>query len=409
MPSPKDDVKAIASKFTKKAQPKTANVNTKPEKPDVKGFQKKATPVKNVRLPKGTPDDVRAIVQKYLTPDADKVSRTDVLKDIQHIVKAFTKKTPGQGPGETPPAKATPPKVKTRTVEPPKPPAPVLPPSSPKDDVRAIVRAKTKKATTMRVGGPAKPTPKPKPAPAPVEPPDDEPEPSIQALTKAKTKKTSVPDLHPRIVRTDDRPHLTFFDKVKNSMRRDGIPLLTKKARAWMRGKLTDMRTPSRKGLVQQGESLAEVLIGHMFFFFYDAKHKKTLPYWDKFPLIFPLELYDDGFLGLNLHYLDRNLRIRLFDKLLDFANNKFYDDTTRLKLSYALLASVAKFPEVRPCVKRYLATQVRSQFLRVHPSEWEIALFLPVEMFQKQSVDSVWADSRRKIRKMKMNAKPKK
>lgn len=397
---PTDDVKNIARKYVKKAQPKTANVNTKREKPDVKGFAQKATPVKNVRLPKGTPDDVRAIVQKYLNPEADNLTRADVLKDIKHIVKAFTKKTPGQGPGEKAPGKAEAPKIKKRTVAPPPAPEPVIPPPTPKDDVQQIVKDKIKKATTMRVGPPSKPTPKP-PAPPDDEPDDEEPS-TVKSIATAKTKKTSVPDLHPHVVRTDDKPYLTFFDKVKNAMRRDGIPLLTKKARLWMKGKLTDIRTPSRKGLVQKGEKLADVLIGNMFFFFYDAKHKKTLPYWDKFPLIFPLELYDDGFLGLNLHYLDRNLRIRLFDKLLDFANNKMYDDTTRLKLSYALLSSVAKFPEVRPCIKRYLTTQVRSQFLRVHPSEWEISLFLPVEMFQKQSVDAVWADSRRKIRKAK-------
>ena len=379
--TPKDDITQIVKAKAKKSTPK-ANVSSKPEPPP------------KIRLPKDTPDDVRAIVKKYLEPTPKKVARADVLKDIQSIVKAFTKKTPGQAKAKIPPPPKPVTRPKVSTPPPASEPVPAAAPV-PKDDVRAIVKAKTKKATTMRAAPPKTPA-KPKAAPAPV----IKPSPAAD-LAKAKTRKTSVPDLHPRIYPTDDRP-LTFFDKVKNRMRRDGIPLLTKKARAWMKTTLTSMKTPSRKGLVQNGETLAEVLIGNMFFFFYDAKHKKTLPYWDRFPLIFPLELYDDGFLGINLHYLDRNMRVRLFDKLLDFKNNDRFDDSTKLKLSYALLASVAKFPEVKPCVKRYLASHVKSEFLRVHPSEWEIALFLPVEMFQKQSADFVWADSRRKIRKAK-------
>jgi len=373
--TPKDDITQIVKAKAKKATPK-ANVSTKPE------------PLPKIRLPKDTPDDVRDIVKKYLQPTPKKVARTDVLKDIQSIVKAFAKKTPGQEKAKVPPV---PTPVTRQKSTPPPAPVPAEPtPTTPKDDVRAIVKSKTKKATTMRVAPSTKPGAKKDQAPA--SPTAD--------LAKTKTKK-GTPDLHPRIYATDDRP-LSFFDKVKNRMRREGVPLLTKKARAWMRTTLTSLRTPSRKNLIQQGETLAEALIGNMYFFFYDAKHKKTLPYWDRFPLIFPLELYDDGFLGINLHYLDRNLRIRLFDKLLDFKNNNNFDDTTKLKLSYALLASVAKFPEVRPCIKRYLASHVKSEFLRVHASEWEIALFLPVEMFQKQSAEFVWADSRRKIRQAK-------
>lgn len=354
---PSNDIQQIVTANIKKT-PKT-NVSVKPE------------PAPRVRLPKGTPDDVRAIVQKYINPGPKKVNKADVLKDIKNIVKAFTKKTPGQEKAKIP----TPPKpvVRPKVEPPPLAPEPPKPASSTKDDVRAIVKAKTQKAPTMRAAAPtmaAKPTPAPK-------------------------------NLHPKIVPTEDRP-LTFFDKVKNRMRREGIPILTKKARAWMKNTLANLRTPSRKGLLNNGETLAEILIGNMFMFFYDAKHKETLPYWDRFPLIFPLELYDDGFLGINLHYLDRNLRLRLFDKLLDFKSNPRFDDDTKLKLSYALLSSVSKFPEVRPCIKRYLSDHVRSQFLRVHPSEWEIALFLPVEMFQKKSTEYVWAESRRQIRQAK-------
>lgn len=378
MAKPTDDIQNIVKTKVRKSTP-TSNVSIKPE------------PAPKLRLPKDTPDDVRAIVKKYLAPEPKKVSRADVLKDIQKIVKSFSKKTPGQEKAKIPaaPKPVTRPKATTAPILAPEPKKPT---EGPSDDVRAIVKSKTRPAAKMQVA-----PPKPRPAARMQVAPKQKP--SAADLVKSKTKKTSVPDLHPKIDPTEDRP-LTFFDKVKNRMRREGIPILTKKARAWMKQRLTSIRTPSRKGLVENGETLADVLIGNMFFFFYDAKHKKTLPYWDRFPMIFPLELYDDGFLGINLHYLDRTLRVRLFDKLLQFKNNDRFDNTTKLKLSYALLSSVAKFPEVRPCIKRYLSSHVKSQFLRVNPSEWEIALFLPVEMFQKQSAEYVWSESRRAIRK---------
>src|SRR4051812_30598339 len=56
--------------------------------------------------------------------------------------------------------------------------------------------------------------------------------------------------------------------------------------------------------------------IGTMIMYFYDAKLKDVLPYWDQFPLVFPIEIYDDGFLGINLHYLPPMLRAKLMDAL---------------------------------------------------------------------------------------------
>ena len=55
--------------------------------------------------------------------------------------------------------------------------------------------------------------------------------------------------------------------------------------------------------------SRSSTVIGKMYFFFYDPKHKDKLPIYDKFPLFFPIEIYPDGFLGLKLHYLSTNER----------------------------------------------------------------------------------------------------
>lgn len=140
-----------------------------------------------------------------------------------------------------------------------------------------------------------------------------------------------------------------------------------------------------RKKIVNNTErSRDSVVIGKMFFFSYDPKFKKTLPMYDRFPLVFPIEPYSDGFLGLNLHYLAPAERSWLLTKLSGFSNNKKYDASTRLKLTYDLLSSTKKLSRVsRPCVKRYLFGHVRSRFIEITANEWEKAINLPVAMFE--------------------------
>ena len=180
-----------------------------------------------------------------------------------------------------------------------------------------------------------------------------------------------------------------------------------KAAMDWLVGKMkvTAQKESPRVGLPKtQSELLAlrerqrkQQLIGEMYFFVYDPKHKKTLPYYDKFPLIFPIETYSDGFLGLNLHYLDIRNRMILLDTLAELRNNEKYDHTTRLKLSYDAVKGMSNL--VKPCVKRYLYSHVRSKFIRVDASEWDIAIFLPVQSFSKAQDFQVWKDSRKKAR----------
>ena len=45
-------------------------------------------------------------------------------------------------------------------------------------------------------------------------------------------------------------------------------------------------------------------MLGRMYMFYYDPKHKKTLKTYDRFPLIFPIKKESDGFIGMNFHYL---------------------------------------------------------------------------------------------------------
>ena len=65
---------------------------------------------------------------------------------------------------------------------------------------------------------------------------------------------------------------------------------------------------------------------GRMNLFVYDPKYKKTLPFYDTFPLVLPLETIKGGFMGLNFHYLPYPLRFRLLERMQKFATNSKFD-----------------------------------------------------------------------------------
>jgi hypothetical protein len=135
---------------------------------------------------------------------------------------------------------------------------------------------------------------------------------------------------------------------------------------------------------------------GSMYFFEYDPKHKDTLPYYDRFPLIFPINKVKGGILGMNMHYLPPKMRAQLMDALYSVSSDNNYDEQTTLSISYKILNSASNFRLFKPTVKMYLASQVRSRFIKINSSEWDTALFLPVQSFQKASNSKVWSDSRK-------------
>lgn len=189
-----------------------------------------------------------------------------------------------------------------------------------------------------------------------------------------------------------------LIERIKQSLAKEGLKPRTNKARDWLRVKIKDLN-PTRQALLSDRTRFKDrSIIGKMYFFYYDPKTKDTLPYYDRFPLVLPIEQYNDGFLGLNLHYIHPKQRIILLDKLSEYANNEKFDGTTKLRLSYDLLAKASKITEVKPCIKRYLFNHVESRFLEITADEWDIAALLPMESFVGASTGKVYADSRKKI-----------
>jgi hypothetical protein len=194
-----------------------------------------------------------------------------------------------------------------------------------------------------------------------------------------------------------------IFDNILIQGARQGIiPARTNAARDWYRsaaGKLMSNITPGVfEKRTDEARKVSSMEFGYMYAFKYDPKTKNDLPYYDTFPLIFPIRMDSDGFLGINFHYLPPVLRAKLMNALYSTLTNKKYDDTTKVKISYSILQSASKYRYFKPMLKKYLRSQVRSQFLEIQVNEWDIAIFLPTESFRKTDTGRVWEDSRKKI-----------
>ena len=146
------------------------------------------------------------------------------------------------------------------------------------------------------------------------------------------------------------------------------------KSTQWYKDKIKEFGKPGAMDLIRDGKRSNKPFYGRMNMFFYDPKYKKTLPYYDTFPLVLPLEFYSDGFLGINFHYLPIPLRIKLLDGLVDYSNNNNFDESTRLVVDYSKLKSLNI---IKPTLHRYLAGQTKSQFRRIDADEFTVAALL--------------------------------
>ena len=191
----------------------------------------------------------------------------------------------------------------------------------------------------------------------------------------------------------------SFFEKMQLQAFRAGIKPSTDESQDWFRDKLRNIRNINRQTLLRDSAvtRVTRPRMGDMYMFFYDPKHKETLPYYDTFPLIIMVEKAPGGFYGLNLHYLPPVLRAKLFDALT-LTNNR-YDETTRFKARYRILQSVRKLRYFKPCFKHYLTNHVESRIVKVEPPEWEIAMFMQTQRFKKSKAGAIYKDSRQTVR----------
>ena len=165
----------------------------------------------------------------------------------------------------------------------------------------------------------------------------------------------------------------TVFDKILDKT-------TGPKSYDWYRRQVRSMTTPGARSLINKGKATLRPKYGIMNLFGYDPKHKERLPYYDTFPLIFPLEPAKGGFIGLNFHYLPPLARVRFLRSLANTTTDKKFDKSTRYRINWR------NNEFMRKTAKHYLFNHVRTSFLNITAEEMAIAIFLPVARFKKGS-----------------------
>ena len=176
----------------------------------------------------------------------------------------------------------------------------------------------------------------------------------------------------------------------------------SKKSLEWLSQKIAELRGTSNIPAGMSRERFRQVdnfRLGKLYCFYYDPKGKESLPYYDRFPMVLAIEKYNDGFLGLNLHYLPFNYRLAFLGKLLKFAVQGEPGEIDRLRVTYDILVASKRLKEFRPCIKRYLSGHIQSKILAIQPNEWDIAAFLPLQQFRGAKSQKVWQESLEQIR----------
>ena len=155
------------------------------------------------------------------------------------------------------------------------------------------------------------------------------------------------------------------------------------KTAAWYRNAVASIadRVSARR-LMRSGKLNGRPSIGRLNMFFYDPKYKKTLPYYDIFPLVLPIDRIPGGFVGINFHYLRPGARFALLDRLQRFSiRGRELTRQNKFDVSYD---RVKGMPLVSRTIKKYLWNHVRSSFLRVEYDEAALSVYLPVAQFRK-------------------------
>lgn len=171
----------------------------------------------------------------------------------------------------------------------------------------------------------------------------------------------------------------------------------TKQSIYWFKNYITDnfvLRLNNTRNYLKNPVEMP--VPGRLYMYAYDPKWKEKLQYYDTFPLIICLENYKDGFLGLNLHYVDPKVRAFILYTLLDTLNNKNFDDKTKFKINYMKLKQLSQLKGIYGgMIKRYLYSHVTTVISKVPADDWEIVIFLPLQNFKKASSSQVWKDNR--------------
>lgn len=194
---------------------------------------------------------------------------------------------------------------------------------------------------------------------------------------------------------------MDIFEQINSQLSDRKIKPRTTDARNWLANKVKRLSELTPGSILKDKDrTVTQIKTGKLYFYSYDPKTKEKLRYYDIFPLVLPVQMEKkQGFMGLNFHYIRPKHRIILMEKLYETLNNRKFNESTKIRISYDLLNGASRLEEFKPCLKKYLFSHIRSSIIEIDSSEWETALMLPVDSFEKANRTKVYRDSEKEYK----------
>ena len=193
----------------------------------------------------------------------------------------------------------------------------------------------------------------------------------------------------------------SFLSKVSDAVRSGTVGKEVKRSAKWFQDKIKGLKgevknrfsSTNAAKFYRESEKINDAVfqkrasLGDLFCYYYNPKYKKTLPYYDMFPMIMLLSAEKETFLGINFHYLRPKWRAILLDRV-----------TAKIGGGLPKWSKLRNIKQIAPTIKRYRFDHIMRKVIPIEEDEQEIAIFLPTERFKKSGKAKVWSESERKF-----------
>ena len=193
----------------------------------------------------------------------------------------------------------------------------------------------------------------------------------------------------------------SFLSKVSDAVRSGTVGKEVKRSAQWFQDKIKGLKgevknrfsSTNAAKFYRESEKINDavfkrrVSLGDLFCYYYNPKYRKTLPYYDMFPMIMLLSAEKETFLGINFHYLRPKWRAILLDRV-----------TAKIGGGLPKWSKLRNIRQIAPTIKRYRFDHIMRKVIPIEEDEQEIAIFLPTERFKKSGKAKVWSESERKF-----------
>ena len=167
-------------------------------------------------------------------------------------------------------------------------------------------------------------------------------------------------------------------------------------SKLWIREKLEILSVRPQSLILEDRRNLVRwPEKGKMYLFLYLPETQERLKYFDKAPLVIPIDGQKNtrNFRGLNFHYIFPNFRYKIIQRLLENGNEEL-----RVNRNLDKFLRYSEGKDVNTFLKTYSYQNCKSRFLEIPTDEWEYAVALPIEHFKKKHKSVAWRDTRRKL-----------